>query len=421
MFQPFKISTMKQKLLYLTLFFSLTFLGQSVQTPIKLVGCRSASGTNSITQWTVGSLVATSQTPISVSGFLIGTSTFDASSGTYYVKVALPNIPTTSTNQVQFSVPNNAVTVSSSTTMPSNSGLEVDMQTGLVYSFERSGTQFFMNRYNPVTNVNTNLGTLALAASANFFPDSSCYDTNNKKYYFLQSDSTNMLKLVTVNVVANPIVVTISPLTLPANLVGNIGLEFNNTTNEIIASYGISGAAGTQPAVTIGKINTTTNTLQTVTTIPGIQSFVLGARTFDQNTQSLLFRSSYSPNNTSINSLLVKYNTLTNTSEFINMPFSLIEFEADNYQFAFTRFGSVLNNQSFQKETVDIYPNPTNDIVNFSQSVSNIKITDLTGKVVYQDSKSLVDNVSVLGLTSGVYILNYDFENNQYSKKIVKN
>ena len=103
------------------------------------------------------------------------------------------------------------------------------------------------------------------------------------------------------------------------------------------------------------------------------------------------------------------------------MPFSLIEFEADNYQFAFTRFGSVLNNQSFQKETVDIYPNPTNDIVNFSQSVSNIKITDLTGKVVYQDSKSLVDNVSVLGLTSGVYILNYDFENNQYSKKIVKN
>lgn len=56
------------------------------------------------------------------------------------------------------------------------------------------------------------------------------------------------------------------------------------------------------------------------------------------------------------------------------------------------------------KKEFAIYPNPAKDILNFSEDVSNIKITDLSGKIIEQFSSS-EKSVNVSKLTKGTYII----------------
>ncbi|WP_084466346.1 T9SS type A sorting domain-containing protein [Kaistella palustris] len=69
---------------------------------------------------------------------------------------------------------------------------------------------------------------------------------------------------------------------------------------------------------------------------------------------------------------------------------------------------------------INIYPNPVKDILNFSEEVLNVKITDVSGKTVKQISAK-GKSIDISGLTKGVYIISATTKAGEtVNKKIVK-
>ena len=82
---------------------------------------------------------------------------------------------------------------------------------------------------------------------------------------------------------------------------------------------------------------------------------------------------------------------------------------------------------TFVSSKFSVTPNPANDFVNVSNTenikVSNIKITDLNGRVVKQNNFDNVSsiNLNVSDLSSGVYMMNINTNEGMMVKKIIKN
>ncbi|MFC0345320.1 T9SS type A sorting domain-containing protein [Epilithonimonas hispanica] len=67
-----------------------------------------------------------------------------------------------------------------------------------------------------------------------------------------------------------------------------------------------------------------------------------------------------------------------------------------------------------------LYPNPVKDILHFSEEVSNVRITDLSGKVVKQTSAK-GESVDVSKLPKGNYLLSFNSKTGSIStKKFIK-
>lgn len=63
-----------------------------------------------------------------------------------------------------------------------------------------------------------------------------------------------------------------------------------------------------------------------------------------------------------------------------------------------------LGTGDFLQNQISIYPNPVKDILTFSEVIDNLKIADMTGKVVIQISNS-IESVDVSQLANGMYII----------------
>ncbi|SHK09866.1 T9SS type A sorting domain-containing protein [Epilithonimonas mollis] len=64
----------------------------------------------------------------------------------------------------------------------------------------------------------------------------------------------------------------------------------------------------------------------------------------------------------------------------------------------------ILSATETEKKQIRLYPNPAKDFINFSDEVSNIKITDLSGKVIKQIPNS-EKSINVSKLMKGTYII----------------
>lgn len=90
---------------------------------------------------------------------------------------------------------------------------------------------------------------------------------------------------------------------------------------------------------------------------------------------------------------------------------------------------TLLGNETFKLSSniFAVYPNPANDFINISNSeniqVSNIKITDLNGRVVKQSNFDNVSNINlnVSDLSAGIYMMNINTNEGSTVKKIIKN
>jgi len=83
---------------------------------------------------------------------------------------------------------------------------------------------------------------------------------------------------------------------------------------------------------------------------------------------------------------------------------------------------------SIEKEeiayNVSIFPNPTSDKVSIKSDklITGIKIYSMSGYIVYETNNNLTSlDIDISEYTSGVYILEYEINNNLFLKKIVKN
>ena len=89
--------------------------------------------------------------------------------------------------------------------------------------------------------------------------------------------------------------------------------------------------------------------------------------------------------------------------------------------------GGELNTKNHLASQFSVYPNPTRDVINISNSdnilINNIKIMDINGRTV----KSLQLNdvtdaqVNISDLSGGVYLMNVSSDRGSMTKKIVKN
>lgn len=89
-----------------------------------------------------------------------------------------------------------------------------------------------------------------------------------------------------------------------------------------------------------------------------------------------------------------------------------------------TEFVAALSNESFTADSIAIYPNPSNDIINIEVGVDeskmeSITITDVLGKKVYQSK--FQNKINISNLNQGVYFLTLTSNDNQkVVKRIIK-
>ena len=87
----------------------------------------------------------------------------------------------------------------------------------------------------------------------------------------------------------------------------------------------------------------------------------------------------------------------------------------------FTGTISLSTNDLEQKnKNIDIFPNPVKDILHFSEEVSSLIITDLSGKIERQSSAP-VKSIDVSKLSKGTYFITFTMKSGAViSKKLVK-
>ncbi|MNK72626.1 Internalin-J precursor [compost metagenome] len=82
--------------------------------------------------------------------------------------------------------------------------------------------------------------------------------------------------------------------------------------------------------------------------------------------------------------------------------------------------GETLGLSENKSSYLTVYPNPVKDILNFSEQVSDIKITDLSGRTIKQISAS-TNGINVSNLSKGTYIVTATTKaGNTITKKIIK-
>jgi hypothetical protein len=78
----------------------------------------------------------------------------------------------------------------------------------------------------------------------------------------------------------------------------------------------------------------------------------------------------------------------------------------------------MLSIQDINTPLIAVYPNPTTDIINVSQTVNNVTVYDLSGKQVYKGQDS---TISLKNLNNGMYILRLETQEGAImTKKIIK-
>ncbi|HNP32220.1 MAG TPA: S8/S53 family peptidase [Flavobacterium sp.] len=85
--------------------------------------------------------------------------------------------------------------------------------------------------------------------------------------------------------------------------------------------------------------------------------------------------------------------------------------------------GLGLDSRDFDN-SVYIYPNPANNVLNFEAKnnivISAVAINDVSGKEIYKSENSINNSIDVSNLSSGVYFVTFKSDNNSVTKKFIK-
>jgi hypothetical protein len=71
-----------------------------------------------------------------------------------------------------------------------------------------------------------------------------------------------------------------------------------------------------------------------------------------------------------------------------------------------------------EEENINFYPNPTQNIINFSTTIEQIEVMDLTGKrlMIFNHEKQ----INIEALPSGIYYLRLINDKKVTTKKVIK-
>lgn len=409
---------MKKKITSIVLIGVLYFLNihNSYSQTIKLIGFTSNGQTvDNLVKWNAGETNFLETIPVDYVGVLMGSSVYNSNSGEYYSRVLVNENEDYVSKMFKYNSLNNSIDLSEVTSVY-NGSAEVDMQNGLLYSYDGDlDNNIYLNRFNPYTQTSTNLGYYNTSDIGILFPDGSCYDSDNHIYYFI-TQIEGEKNLIKSTISENEFNYTVIPLTGPT-IIGNIGLEYSNDQNIIHLIYPeYNNDTGTS-TLNVGQLNVSTGEITNIINITEVTGLQLFNRTYDQNTETLVFIAIDLDNQ----QRLYRYNTLTNQLISEPLPQTVIyEIEADNFEFAQARFGNLGITQNLSNP-LTIYPNPTNESfkINFDGIDCEYELHDILGKTVQKGMIQNGNETSVSKLNKGIYLLNLKSNTFNVVKKLI--
>jgi len=109
-----------------------------------------------------------------------------------------------------------------------------------------------------------------------------------------------------------------------------------------------------------------------------------------------------------------------NGSSFTGFVKAVYEGNIESESFSFEVGGVMLDVTDFKLKSISIFPNPAKDILNFSEEISNIRISDFSGKIIKQIPNS-EKSINVSKLTKGNYIISGKTKTGEtINKKFIK-
>ena len=95
-----------------------------------------------------------------------------------------------------------------------------------------------------------------------------------------------------------------------------------------------------------------------------------------------------------------------------------------NTQHVFIEGETVLSNSDSVRNGINLYPNPTNDIINFSLNDlegTAVRVIDFNGRLVLNTIISSSNTINIESLVKGVYFIQLEVDNKAINHKIIKN
>lgn len=386
------------------------------QEDIKLIGFTSNGQTiDNLVKWKAGEVNFLEANPVDYIGVLVGSSVYNSQNGEYYSRILVSENDDYISKMLKYSTQSNSFLLTDVTSVY-NGSAEIDMQTGMLYSYDGDlENNLYLNRYNPVTQTSTNLGYYTFDENTFFFPDSSCYDSDAGIYYFIVQGNDGK-KLVKSIITDNGFTYTIIPL-IGEEIIGNIGLEYSIEQHEIQLIYPEYNLNTGTSTMKVGKLNPETGQITNLLNIVEISGLQLFNRTYDQNTETLVFIGIDLNNE----QRLYLYNTINNQLENKPLPSTMIlEIEADNYDFAQERYNALGANQN-SKSRFTVSPNPAKETiyVNFDKMNCDYEIFDTMGKSIQNGIIQNGEAINLNKINKGVYFLNLKSDRISETKKII--
>lgn len=399
---------LKKSVLSLTL----ALLVFSAHAQIKLIGLVSdaASGTLNSLRWNAQTGAVLDTISTTENGVYAGSSVFDASSGRYYF------LSFSGLQMVGFA-PDSFASLGAAAI---NTSAEIDMANGRIYGVDTEGvydslgnllsTNLKLIRYNLATGQDSIVGTVPGVWGV--LLDASTYNSNTGAYYVVVVDSNSNYQILSMTT-RGAFTYAQVPITSPSDVF--IGLEYDNEYNIL---YGMSlNTLGGPNMVDLYQINPSTGVLTLETGLPGVAGIVSTSQTFDQTSSSFLF--------VGLDSLgtynLHIYNTVQNTMAFGVLPSNnMMEIEADNSQFAASKYGSLTAVPAPLSPYLRTYPNPARDVLRIQAeaAVASYTLFDMQGRVVAAGQGA---EVALDGIAPGLYLLQGKFAHGTvFQAKFVK-
>jgi hypothetical protein len=380
------------------LFLALLLATSTVSAQIKLVGTQynQAASLNEVLRFDASTGAILNTITTTQSSVSLGSTVFDAFTGKYYFRSG-PGL-----NSAEFD-PDGYAYVG---TIDILTSAEIDMASGQIYGARstdvldstggviQEGVEFV--RYDIVNNTATALGSFA--RTFGIAGDGSAYNSNSGTYYFIGSDSVQGICLYTVPTRDSVFSYTQVPINTSNQTF--YALEYDNEYNVL---YGLNFIdLGTSANIQLHQVTPSTGALVLEADWPQFINFQSSSHTFDQTSSSFIFKAI--DNN---GFQLAVYRTVQNTLNIGVLPSQYVNgLEADNSQFAASKYGSITAVTPASRNAVQLYPNPATDILRVEGVAFNtLQLTDLQGRSLSLERAQDVGSIDVSRLPAGIYLL----------------
>ncbi len=386
-----------RKTLFVAILFA-TFFSQVSAQGVEIIGINNTSSGMNIVKWNSDSSTFSFSQPVNLSGVLVGTSVFDSYTGKFYIR-GVENV--TNDPVILEHNTNNDSTNYASVGSFYNGGADIDMSTGFIYTYVGDvNNNVYLNQYDPSTQTNFNMGYFNFGPNTSFFPDATCFDSNNHIYYFIIVDAGGK-SLVSIPVNAPTFTYNVTPLN-GISITGNMGLEYSNNYDMVYMLYPTFNSIGT-PSLNIGSVDPLTATVTPLRSLVDIFGYYFASRTYDQYTDQLIFMAIDTTNTAH----LYLYQTQNDTLTIGQLPNdNTIEIECNNYNYAKIKYGVTSISETDAASIPRLFPNPAKEFL----AISNINVPttyqvfDTYGKSVKQGIYQSNELLDIQELRNGLYI-----------------